>query len=376
MATTSRSYTIHRQTRHRGFLHISEESRYARVRFTGLPCDRSALIRAEVRREMSDTLCYPMSTAMLQPEDAGELIYCFDKSPRSYFRRLSLTHQIFQYAVVTIDREQRYMKIKDPILPRASWKDIIFWEGMSAYRSAVICPSFNLLTRRMLNRLLIDEWQRVFAYTNPAPTLNDETIERVVRLSLGTATPPDIFSKTNICGNYNDSTSIWSVFQTLIELVGRSRFLRKLHNSQQLHLMQKDEVVKITLPSTFTEEYVHYFFVSRRLYKDRAALGVRVLVVNKEDKSVERIQRCFRIAVDDLEHARGNPYTAFAHLNNYHTDVLKVLTPRGLLQPSLMKKKPLLDGAEQPRTIKVPDSPNDVPGYDCTWWTTSCLRDF
>ena len=274
------------------------------------------------------------------------------------------------------------------------WGDTIFNEAIDVFNrfGGVDMP---FLDKHAVVRMLRARWDLLFGHLRkgehlrekgehgckddgetlvPVGGLSIELIERIMTVGCG---PCDSvhqeIPRRAFCGaSPTVGTSIWRVFQNIAELVGRSQFIRQLFNFGQLHVLSATEMMEIHTDklAELGEPFVYFFRVPRSIVHE-AALVIELFEVEYVDNStnLKAVRPTPYITASQLEQAKGNPFIAFANLESVHSEKLKALRPRGLLQPPNIQIKSRVDSDYQSRAFTIESNVKLIPGSDGRWWS-------
>lgn len=172
------------------------------------------------------------------------------------------------------------------------------------------------------------------------PVLTKSCMLQMLRLVLSHSqwvrsdVPPQLISRKTFCGDgkagVDKAASLWSVLETLLELVGRSLFVRRLFSAGQLHFLTADDVIELPvdlltrLKSLDGHPPLLYLFrISRSLSSPAIVLDMLELV----DGAIHKVQPSPYVTVDQIIAANGDVYKAFANLESVHHARLVSLNP-------------------------------------------------
>lgn len=184
------------------------------------------------------------------------------------------------------------------------------------------------------------------------PELHQRHINDIIRLvhsqtgAISTSeSPPALISKSFFCGADAPSSSslaasgskfvsLWTVFESLIEMVGRSVFIRQLFVAGQLFFLTPYDSIEFTAASLARlgrSSLLHLFRLSTSLTVPAVVLEILKVV----DGTIQKVRPSPYVTVDQIVGARGHVYSAFTHLESVHHAVLSTLDPAHRLAHSL-----------------------------------------
>lgn len=188
------------------------------------------------------------------------------------------------------------------------------------------------------------------------PALTRKHIEEMLRLTLSNFQqwkskefPPQLISRHTFCSDGRASidkmASLWNIFETVIELVGRSHFVRQLFSSGQLYFCTPNDSIELSMATlallrgsgvhqTDAEAaapLLHFFRISRSL---SSAPGLVLEMIELQDGVPCKVQPSPYVTIDQIVAAEGHVYQAFASLESVHRAKLRALNPSFRLCPA------------------------------------------
>lgn len=419
MAASASSITV--TSRHQGRLWLNLSSRCARLQFSGIPTDVEK-VRLVWMQCYDPTSLHPEWKAVkdstgeveLKGASTAEFVLLFGPNPPLP------EDETLGVCKITLARPQDPIPAGQPILPtlafalqtedhrtlyssrlklHAFWNETVFDEAVDIFNKSLKYPTDEFLDTALVSDILATRWKNLFSYLrhesksrgkkivdhwcsdddedseSAIPRLTKEMIQRIILIGGESADLdlPPLISKRAFCGkSVTEGISIWRIFQTLIEMVGRSPFLRQLSNHGQLHMLGPQETVAIhTDKLAELGQPLVYFFRLPRSIVNEPALVIELFQAEDdgEKTKLKPIRPTPYITASQLERGNGNPFVAFAHLESAHAEILKALHPRGLLQPPNIQQKYLTEDAEEASGMSISPNIKDLSGRDKRWWS-------
>lgn len=288
---------------------------------------------------------------------------------------------------------------------KALWGDTVFSEAIDVFNAHAGGPAEEFLDTRAIGKILEGAWDTLFMYLRhgehvrerrrgkrseddddgdrctddevliEVPRLTPEIIERIILIATESESAPAMISRRAFCGKSpTEGISIWRVFQNVLELVGRSFFIRQLYNARQLYLLGAQETVEIHTDklAELGQGLVYFFRVPRSIVNE-PALVIELFEVEHSHSStiLKPVRPTPYITASQLERAKGNPFIAFANLESVHSEKLKALHPRGLLQPPNIRLKPRTEDGHTTSSFVIPPNAKEIPRSDPRWWSAA-----
>lgn len=290
---------------------------------------------------------------------------------------------------------------------KALWGETVFTEAIEYFNKFAGGPTEEFLDTRSIGRILEGVWDSLFMYLRQGeharekrrgkrteedgddacvdddqpvievPKLSPEIIERIILIATESETAPAMISRRAFCGKSpTEGISIWRVFQNVLELVGRSLFIRQLFNARQLYLLGAQETVEIHTDklAELGQPLVYFFRVPRSIVNEPALVIELFEVVHSRSSTILKpVRPTPYITASQVERAKGNPFVAFANLESVHSEKLKALHPRGLLQPPNIRLKPRTEDGHNTSSFPIPPNVSTLARSDPRWWSSADL---
>lgn len=262
------------------------------------------------------------------------------------------------------------------------WSTIVYADAIRVFDELARLNHSEMVPRMLVVNAMRAEFKRLFSYLARSektlasmPVLDDETIDRLFLLNDRSPTL-ERFSKAPIskqmfCGDSDQSIlGIWRSFQMLVEMIGRSKFVRKLYASKQLRMYTPTEQLRIEPDSNHLKHEFGFFFRLPRSSVPSPAIVIELFrfVGDCKKHKIQQILPQAYITSRQLEFSGGNPLTAFANLQSAHAAIFKKMKPSQLLQVvGLFDDK----DAKPNSKFAVGDDPSAWDGLDVDWWYSS-----
>ncbi len=274
----------------------------------------------------------------------------------------------------------------------ALWGEVVHRDAILNFTEFAHSLSDSIIDVGRVKHAMQTIWQQVFSYLlrrqektkskectddgDVIPPLSEETLTRIILVATNEKELPKAVSLRHFCGlSATEGVSIWRVFYTLVDVIGRSKFLRRLYSSGQLYLLRSEETVEIHTDKfvEIAQQTVYFFRIPRSIVNEPAVV-VELFNVRHEDQTIilEPIRPTSYITSSQIEKSSGVPYTAFAALTSQHHDVLKQLNVKGLIQPPINRIHSVTNDGNH--CIKPIDVKAPIEGFDDDWWVSSEIR--
>ena len=419
-------------TRYNGRFFLNPSSMCARLHFSGIPLPKGSKVSISWQLCFDSHLLHPNwrklrgAKAQQTVSDDGSLNFCAIFGPtegiplekgvsRITLQRptdpeteLAKTQFLSTYGVAEIPSlqilpvlhfilkeeggSQTPFVYMDRISLYSFWGCVLFTDAINMFNRHAGTKDF--IETRLVFTILRNEWDRLFAHIQFAsrktdshhlddddalesPILSDEYITRIILGDREGTKLPAMISREVFCGKtFCKGVGIWRVFQNIVDLVGRSLFIRQLFCSGQLYILRQLEAIQIdtTLLAEFEGRVVYYFRIPRSILNEPCLVITMYTVVRNDAGFYDLIPITPTpyITATQIEAAKGDPFIAFANLQSAHSEILKNLSLSGLLQPPCIKCHSARTGDLLP--LKFIDTETSDFGTDTLWWTKSSVH--
>lgn len=416
-------------TRHQGRILLNLSSRCAKLRFKGIPLDvrRVRLVWMycyDIESAFPDWKELSGSTAEAEVAHNGTAEFSLLFGPPS---QTEIVKRESNVCSMVLKRPDSHTDSKSTVLPtlayalqtdglyplkksgrlslNALWGETVFAEAIDVFNQFAGSATEEFLDTRSIGKILESYWDRLFMHLRDdehvrqrmpgpkrlecldddlvesrhveIPKMSPEMIERIILVGTETDSIPPLISRRAFCGkSATEGISIWRVFQNVVELVGRSLFIRQLFCRHQLHLLGAQETVEIHTDklAELGQPLVYFFRIPRSIVNE-PALVIEMFEVRHTDTGtrLKPVRPTPYITATQLERGKGNPFIAFSKLESAHADKLGALHTRGLLQPPNIRLKQRTEDGHHANPFAIAPNINAIPGSDRRWWSAADL---
>ena len=310
----------------------------------------------------------------------GEPASCRKNFCQILIRPLDEKRAVLPALAFVIKSEARGLKGDARIILKNCWHELVYLEALECFDRFKSKELQEFISAEQVLKCLRFTWERVFQHTVGTPAevqpLSESTLQRLIFIGSDVQTleaVPLLFCRQNFCGqSEKKGISIWRVFQNLIELVGRSHFIRRLVNSNQLPLLGPDELAEIDTRALLSrkQDIVYFFRIPRTLLEEPALVLEAFSVVRQREGAPCRLEALNPkpyITASLLSVAKGNPLIAFSRLESAHSIALKTLSPLGFLQFPTLRIK---GESSSPSPISISEKIESMTNPSEEWWSS------
>lgn len=211
------------------------------------------------------------------------------------------------------------------------------------------------------------------------PELHNHHMEDLLRLATGQSDRKELsqqkISRSEFCrapdSPHKNEGSLWSIFEMLIELIGRFPFVRRLFAAGQLYIIAPEDLLEFHSSDVSVPQILHLFRLARSLSSPGLVLEMFVV----KDGAVKKESPSPYVTVEQISAEGGRVYNAFSNLVSVHHEKLTALDPTRRLCPDLAEAPKTEKGVRRIRNKRVGDcdsvnsllSQSDL--LDHEWWS-------
>ncbi len=263
----------------------------------------------------------------------------------------------------------------------AKWLDLVYREARRAFNVPVdaIAPLSEFVATSHVYDRLKAVWDDVlcpvvakdtFPYDDTELQFTSSIFHHLLRMANPLAeadeSMPSLISRRLLCGSTEaEGAPLMRVFHTLLELVGRSKFIRRLHALGLLALAGSSDSIEFALGDAQLPAHVFFFRLPRSEVAEPAIVA-ELFSVGPNNHLVPYRPSPY-VTMSQLERSSGDPLRAFAStIDSAHKDILRVLTyDSHMLCSSWTKASRLVVSPPKPIFHK------NICHLDSAWWASS-----